>query len=216
MKRFFVLLCACLCAAAYVGWPFVTAWSIKEAVKSGNSTYLAEHFEWKPVKATLKESMADLVLGPVDASIEDKPKRKGLWASFKAYYGRTMVDSLVDRYANPTGLPTLFSYGRTVRRDLLGRVDPDDGQPLHIRITNAWKRINRAEFKSLTRFEIDMRDKFEPTRVYAGVLELKNWKWVVTELRVRQQQKPILEAKPTRNERPETAVMQFSSKALPR
>lgn len=212
MRRFGFVIFACLCAAAYVGWPFHTAWSIKEAVKSGDSAYLAHHFEWTPVKATLKESMSDMVLGPVEATLEDKPKRQGLWASFKAYYGRTMVDSLIERYANPTGLPTLFSYGRTVRRDLLGSVDPDDGQPLHVRIANAWERIDRATFITPTRFEIDMRDKFEPTRVYAGVLELKDWRWVVTELRVHQRQ-PEAGTPPADASAPATTALQFSATA---
>lgn len=216
MKRLLVVICACLCAAAYVGWPFLTAWSIKEAVKSGNSAYLAEHFEWPPVKATLKKSMTDIVLGPVDESVEDKPRRKGLWASFKDYYGRTMVESLVDRYANPTGLPTLFSYGRTVRRDLLGKNDPDEGQPLHIRIANAWSRIDRAAFITPTRFEIDMRDNFEPTRIYAGVMELKNWRWMVTELRVRQRDKPDLGNEPADPVSPETTALHFSSRTATR
>jgi len=33
-----------------------------------------------------------------------------------------------------------------------------------------------------------MRDEFEPDRVYCGVLELMDWRWKVTELRVRQHQ----------------------------
>jgi len=212
MRRFAFLIFAGLCAAAYIGWPFHTAWSIKEAVESGDSAYLAQHVEWAPVKVTLKESMSQMVLDPVEASLDNKPKRQGLWASFKTYYGRTMVDSLVDRYANPTGLPTLFNYGRTVRRDLLGKVDPDDGQPLHVRIANSWQRIDRAAFITPTRFEIEMRDKFESTRVYAGVLELKNWRWIVTELRVRQRT-PAGAEQPAERASPGTTALQQSTTA---
>lgn len=185
MRRSVFVIALALCAA-YVAWPFYTAWSIREAVKTGDSDYLAQHIEWPPVKVTLKESMTDMVLGPVDASMADKPQRKGLWHSFKTYYGRSVVNTMVDRYANPTGLPTLFSYGRTVQKNVLGKVDPDDDQPFHTRVANAWSRIERAQFINPVRFEIDMRDKFEPDRIYAGVLELKGWLWKVTELRVRQ------------------------------
>lgn len=185
MRRAILFLGVMLCTA-YVAWPFHTAWSIKEAVKSGNSDYLAQHFEWPPVKAALKESMAEMVLGPSVSPTDGKPQRKGLWESFKAHYGRNVVNTLVDRYATPSGLPTLFSYGRTVRTDILDRDDPDEGQPLPNRIANAWSRLDRAQFITPTRFEIDLRDKFEPDRVYAGVLELKDWRWKVTELRVRQ------------------------------
>ncbi len=198
MRRSAVLIGAMVCAAAYIAWPFHTAWSVREAVKAGNSAYLARTFEWKPVKVTLKESMSELVLGPINASMDGKPHRKGLWASIKSYYGRSAVNTLVERYATPTGLPTLFSYGRTVRKNVLGAKDPDEGLPLPGRIANAWSRLERAAFVSLTRFEIDMRDKFEPTRVYAGVLELKDWRWKVVELRVRQNQ-------------PETTPLRFTS-----
>ncbi|MCH9808924.1 MAG: DUF2939 domain-containing protein [Alphaproteobacteria bacterium] len=187
MRRSLVLFGVLACAA-YIVWPFHTAWSVREAVKSGNSSYLAKHFEWGPVKKTLKDSMTEMVLGPIEASLEGKPRRKGLWASFKSYYGRTAVNSIVERYANPSGLPTLFSYGRTVRTNVLGRKDPDEGLSLPARIASAWNRLDRAAFVSLTRFEIDMRDKYEPTRVYAGVMELKDWRWKVVELRVRQRQ----------------------------
>ncbi|MBU1210659.1 MAG: DUF2939 domain-containing protein [Alphaproteobacteria bacterium] len=217
MRRIALVICAgFLCAPVYLGWPFHTAWSIKEAVEAGDSGYLARHVEWTPVKVTLKESMSRMVLGPQEASLEDKQQRQGLWANFKAYYGRTMVDTLVERYANPTGLPTLFSYGRTVRRDLLGTTDPDDGQPLHVRIANAWQRIDRAAFITPTRFEIEMRDKFEPTRVYAGVLELKDWRWMVTELRVRQHQPDTPTGQPIAPPQPETTDLRFSSRIATR
>ncbi|MEQ8825119.1 MAG: DUF2939 domain-containing protein [Filomicrobium sp.] len=192
MRRavFFSLVSLLALGAAYLAFPFYTAWSIKEAVKNGNSTYLARHIEWAPVKVTLKESMAEMVLNPIDVSVANKPQRKGLWQRFKAYYGKRVVHNLVDRYATPTGLPTLFSYGRTVSTNVLGRDDPDEGKPLPTRIANAWSRIERAEFITPTRFEIDMRDKFETTRIYAGVMELKGWTWKVTELRVQQRSEP--------------------------
>ncbi len=186
MRRILSAVGLLICAAVYVAWPLHTAWSIREAIKSSDSAYLARHFEWAPVKATLKETMADLVLGPIDASLKDKPRRQGLWASLKAYYGRSMTDRLVERYATPTGLPTLFNYGRTVRVDVIGHHDPDDGLSLPERIANAWSRVERASFVSLTRFEIDMRDELEPNRLYSGVLVLKDWRWKVTELRVMQ------------------------------
>ena len=185
MRRILVAVGLLICAAVYVAWPLHTAWSIREAIKSGDSAYLARHFEWAPVKATLKESMADLVLEPIDASLEDKPQRQGLWARFKAYYGRNAVDGIVELYATPTGLPKLFSYGRTVNVDALGRQDADEGLSLTQRMADAWSQVERAAFTSPTRFEIDMRDRFEPDRLYCGVLVLKDWRWKVIELRVR-------------------------------
>ncbi len=191
MRRvFFVCLLGALFAAAYGFWPLMTAWSIKEAVKSGDSGYLARHVDWAPVKVTLKESMSEMVLGRVDASAAGNPGKRSLWQRFKNYYGKSVVENLVERYANAKDLPKLFSYGRSVRRNVLLRTDPDDGLPFHERIAAAWGRVDRAAFITPTRFEIDMRDKFEPSRVYAGVLEFQDWRWIVTELRVHQRQTP--------------------------
>lgn len=185
MRRILVAVGLLICAAVYVAWPLHTAWSIREAIKSGDSAYLARHFEWAPVKATLKASMAALVLDPIDASLEGKPQRQGLWASFKAYYGRNAVDGIVELYATPTGLPKLFSYGRADSVDAPGHQDADEGLSLTQRMANAWSQVERAEFISPTRFEIDMRDNFETDRLYCGVLVLKDWRWKVIELRVR-------------------------------
>ncbi|MET0638783.1 MAG: hypothetical protein ABWZ19_02075, partial [Hyphomicrobium sp.] len=53
------------------------------------------------------------------------------------------------------------------------------------RIDRAWARVKRAEFTSLTSFEIDMEDKYDPTRLYLGKLELFPAGWKLTELRVK-------------------------------
>lgn len=190
MRVVLVLLVGVLAGAMYVLWPFHTAWAIKEAIKSGDSAYLARHVDWPPVKASLKASMADMVLGPLDASIEVEPERKSVWQRLKENYGRSVVDSLVERYANPEGLPTLFSYGRSVRKNVLMREDPDDGLSLPQRLANAYARLERATFTSPVRLELDMRDKYQPDRIYAGVLELRDWRWVMTELRVEQSTAP--------------------------
>ena len=43
MRRFVLIGLVCVCsAAAYVAMPFYTAWSIREAIRAGNSTYLAD------------------------------------------------------------------------------------------------------------------------------------------------------------------------------
>src|SRR5260370_620910 len=52
-------------------------------------------------------------------------------------------------------------------------------------LARAWARVKRAEFTSLTSFEIDMEDKYDPTRLYLGKLELRSVGWKLTELRVK-------------------------------
>ncbi|MBS0250946.1 MAG: DUF2939 domain-containing protein, partial [Proteobacteria bacterium] len=49
-------------AVTYVGSPFVTAWSIREAVRNGDSDYLAAAIEWPSVRETLKPAIAQIAL----------------------------------------------------------------------------------------------------------------------------------------------------------
>jgi Protein of unknown function (DUF2939) len=171
-------------AIAYVGSPFVTAWGIREAVRNGNSEYLASAIEWPRVRETLKPSIARIALNLPDPD-QDPAAKQGLWARFKAYWGQGAVNSLVEKYVTPEGLPQLFTLRKTYRDYVANDDEEANSLPLSDRIARAWARVKRAEFTSLTSFEIDMEDKHDPTRVYLGKLELRPAGWKLTELRVR-------------------------------
>ena len=53
------------------------------------------------------------------------------------------------------------------------------------RMKKAWDRVKRAEFTSLTTFEIEMSDKHDESRVYLGKLHLTGSGWMLKELRIR-------------------------------
>ncbi len=183
MKALFVTFgLALLAATIYVGSPFVTAWSIREAVRNNNSDYLASAIEWGSVRETLKPSIARVALNLPDPE-QDPAASQGFWTRFKAYWGQGMVDGLVDKYVTPEGLPQLFTLRKTYRSYVSN--DDDSKLPLLERVERAWDRVKRAEFTSLTSFEIDMEDKLDPTRVYLGKLELRPAGWKLTELRVK-------------------------------
>jgi hypothetical protein len=183
MKRIAVLIAVFgFIAAIYVGSPFATAWGIREAVRNGNSDYLAAAIEWPRVRETLKPAIAQIALSlpnPDKTSAADQ----SLWSRFKAYWGQGMVDSLVDKYVTPKGLPQLFTLRKTYR----SYVANDDANKLPIteRVAQAWARVRRAEFTSLTSFEIDMEDKYDGSRLYLGRLELRPTGWKLTSLRVK-------------------------------
>lgn len=170
-------------AVAYVGSPFVTAWSIREAVRNGDSNYLATAIEWPSVRETLKPAIAQIALNLPDSANELADKQ-GYWTRFKAYWGQGVVDGLVDKYVTPEGLPKLFKLRQTYR----SYVDSEDDTsklPILDRVSRAWARVKRAEFTSFTSFEIDMEDKHDASRVYLGKLELRPTGWKLTSLRVK-------------------------------
>ncbi|WP_045835779.1 DUF2939 domain-containing protein [Hyphomicrobium sp. 99] len=173
-----------LAASIYIGSPFATAWSIREAVRNGDANYLSTAIEWPTVRETLKPSIAQIALGLPDPE-NDPAASTGLWTRFKAYLGQSAVDGLVEKYVTPEGLPQLFTL-RAKYRDLVAS-EGDEAKTLPImdRISRAWARVKRAEFTSLTSFEIDMEDKLDPTRIYLGKLELRPAGWKLTELRIK-------------------------------
>lgn len=187
-----LLTCLGICAGtAYAVSPLYTAWSIREAVKSNDQTYLEHRVVWKPVRETLKSSLVTYTLGagPNQVATADStaPRKQSWWSRIKLGYGRSVVENFVEHYATPSGLKRLFTYGQSIRRNILRRKDPEAGLNLPERIAAAWSRVRRAQFISLSRFEIHMTDRYDPKRLYAGVLEW-NWHaggWRLVELYVR-------------------------------
>jgi Protein of unknown function (DUF2939) len=186
-RSLYAILSAVLMGAAYIGTPFVTAWSIREAIQNGNSDYLEHKIEWDSVRATLRESLTQVALGqpgtdPMQTA--DASPKPGLWKRIKNSLSKSAVNNVVDNYVTPEGLPQLFSYRKTYR-DVSGETAALEAMPWHERLAGFWSRIKRAEFKSPAMFEIEMADRNDPTRHYVGLLELRGFEWKLTELRLR-------------------------------
>lgn len=168
---------------AYVGSPFYTAWSIREAVRNGDSAYLEHRIDWPGVRATLAPTISQIAFDIPDAEIAPQQK-PGIWKRFKAYIGQGAVNRAIDSYVTPEGLPQLFA-ARKAYRDYVAGQPGDSSVAVTERIKRAWARVKRAEFTSLTTFEIDMIDKTDPGRMYLGKLALDGFGWKLKELRVK-------------------------------
>jgi len=168
----------------YIASPFVSAWFIREAVRNGNSDYLARAIEWPSVRETLKPSIVRIALNLPDP--EEQPQAStGLWQRLKTTVGQGAVDRLVDTYVTPEGLPKLFTLRKTYRDYTANDADEAKTTPLLERIERAWARVKRAEFTGFTTFEIDMADKQDPARIYLGKLKLTPLGWKLAELRIK-------------------------------
>lgn len=187
----FTLGLVALCS--YVAAPFVTAWSIKEAVRNGNAAYLESRIDWPKVKASLKASMSDYALGSAAstsntaAATSAPAPRLSLWQRFKNATGRRVVASMVDNMATPAGLSRLFSYRKTFNERVRGLPDERLTLSLTERIQRTWSRVTRAEFLTPTRFAMEMRDRVVDKRRYAGILELQAGTWRLVHLEVRRE-----------------------------
>lgn len=185
LKAFVVI----LAVGVYTASPFVTAWKIREAVKTGDAAYLADKIEWAKVKETLKVSLAAAALDlPPEATSDAQPpaQKPTLWQRMKAYWGKGAVDRLVDSYANAQDLPKLFAYRQTYR-DTVGHVEePRTLANLPERMQKAWARVTRAEFTAFHRFEMEMIDKYDAARRFAAILEFTGLEWKLVSLHVHQ------------------------------
>lgn len=169
--------------AAYAASPFYTAWSIREAVRNGDSAYLEHRIDWPGVRATLAPTISQIAFDIPDAEMAPQQK-PGIWKRFKAYIGQGAVNRAIDSYVTAEGLPQLFA-ARKAYRDYVAGQPGDSSVTVTERIRRAWARVKRAEFTSLTTFEIDMIDKSDPDRMYLGKLAVDGFGWKLKELRVK-------------------------------
>jgi hypothetical protein len=111
--------------------------------------------------------------------------KPGLWRRIKARVGQRAVDKLVESYVTPDGLPQLFSYRKVYREHVSGEGDEAKTLAWHERFARFWARVKRAEFLSPTEFRIEMADRYDASRHYIGLLQLRGLEWKLTELQVR-------------------------------
>lgn len=167
----------------YIASPFATAWFIREAVRDGDAAYLTRAIDWPGVRETLKPQLSRLAFDLPDPQSQPNAKA-GLWQRFKAYWGQGTVNRAIDSYITPEGLTQLFT-ARKLYRDYVSGAPDEAKLPVLERMKKAWSRVKRAEFTSLTTFEIDMADKLDESRVYLGKLQLIGGGWILKELRIR-------------------------------
>lgn len=171
-------------AAGYVAAPFYATWSIREAMRTGDSATLARKLEWPTVRQTLRASLLEFAVGPQPAPTSASTQRPGLWQRVKIGLSRRAVDSMIDTYVNPERLPQLFTARQFYRENISGEAAADAELAWHERARRFWSRVKRAEFHSPTMFEIEIQDRNDPTRHYVGLLKLRGLSWQLTELRV--------------------------------
>lgn len=173
-----------LAIGAYIGAPFFTAWSIREAARNGDAAYLETAIDWPSVRTTLKPSLARLALNLPDPDAMPVTQEPSVWQRIKSYVGTSAVDTAIDGYMTPEGLPQLFAVRKAYRTYISG--EPEESKlPVLDRVKRAWARVKRAEFTSLTAFEVDLADKWDESRIYLGKLELTAMGWKLKELRVK-------------------------------
>lgn len=183
---------------AYAASPFLTVWSLREAIKTGDAAVLEHAIAWDSVRSTLRTSMTRVALDlPVNPGITSDLQlaaleKPGIWQRVKRYVGSTTVDKLIETYANPDGLPALFKYRQTYRSYVSSEPEPDKTLAnLPDRILKFWSRVKHVEFNSPAEFEIEVEDKSDPERRFTGLLQLRDFGWKLVELHIHTTKNPL-------------------------
>ena len=179
-----ISLLAFLLAVAYVASPFVAAWNLREAVKAGNVEFVQAKVQWDTVRASLKTSLAKHPDLFAEASMAGENVKPTLWQRIKSSFGVTMMDRFIESYVTPEGLPKLFQYRQAWRDNISGDTAELAATPRLERMKQFYDRINRAEFQSVSKVEIEMQDRKKPERRYVSTMELIGFDWKLTALRV--------------------------------
>ncbi len=177
-------LVAFVLATAYIASPFVAAWNLREAVKAGNVEAVQGRVQWDSVRASLKSSLAKHPELFAEATTAGENVKPTLWQRIKSSFGVTMVDRFIESYVTPEGLPKLFQYRQAWRENVSGDAATLAATPKLERMKDFYDRIKRAEFQSLRRVEIEVQDRKNPERRYVSTMELIDYGWKLTALRV--------------------------------
>lgn len=187
-------------AGVYGAMPFVAAWHIREAVRTGDSATLAHKVDWHSVRQSLKSSLTETREALVElADIAGQP-RPGLWQRLKVAALPYLTDPLIDRYVSADAAPRLYEWRQTWRnrvRPALGRGEPPTtfagtwlGGTSLDRSLSLVRRIDRARFVSTDRLEIELADRYVANRHWFAALERRGLDWKLTEMKVRTSSQP--------------------------
>ena len=123
----FSIFCALAAPAAYIAMPFWTAWSIREAIKTGDSDYLARKIDFEGVRETLRPSLAQVAFDMPDPSASEPAPKPGLWKRIKDYWGQGAINRLAVNDLNSARLRRAQNFVKRSRNDggaALGSTDP--------------------------------------------------------------------------------------------
>lgn len=197
-----VLFTLVVAAGLYAAMPFVSAWQIREAVRTGDTATLARKVDWPSVRNSLKSSLGEARQALSElADVAGQP-RPSLWQRLKVAALPYLTDPLIDRYVSAEGAPRLYEWRQTWRsrvRPALGRGEPPTllsdtwigGTALDRGLSLA-RRVDRAHFVSPSRLEIELADRYVETRRWFAALERRGVDWQLTEMKVLAVAQPAL------------------------
>ena len=170
-------------AIAYLASPFLAAWTLRHAIKTGDTKTIEQKVVWHSVRESLRASIVKHQQLLPEATEMGAKVEPTVWQRVRSTFGTSMLDRFIETYVTPEGLPKLFQYKKVWAVNVKGEED-EEKLAVADRIRRFYGRIVRAEFQSPTRVEIEVMDKNTPDRRYVSVMELHGFEWKLASLRV--------------------------------
>jgi hypothetical protein len=193
-------------AVMFLASPFLAAWDLRQAMKTGDTATLERRVDWPSVRASLHKSY-----GPTQQMLSEITEaggapKPGFWQRVVSATVPMLSGTAIDYYVTPTGVPQLFSWRETWRqkvRPAIGLSEPPmvlagtafEGTSVD-KVLSMLKRVDRAAFTSPMRLELELRDRYTETRSYRAVMELRGLTWTLTEVYVLSVEPPKPQAQP--------------------
>lgn len=199
MRRLAAIVLVALAVGGYLLSPFLSAYQIRRAIKTGDTALLENLVEWPAVRDSLKLSLAEIDRLKAEASNRHGIPSPSLWSRIKAAATAGMADRMIDQYVTAGGVIQMHQ-ARTTLRSVTGTgmpagataiagdaLDPsadDTTESAVTRFARFWSRIKRAEFKSPGLIELEIADRKVAERRYVGTMEFRGLGWKLTKLEI--------------------------------
>lgn len=154
--------------ALFAASPLIAAYKLHEAITKGDVAAIEASVDFRSVRYSLKSSISQVMI----ADAEARRAQLGFIRRVGYKIGDAFAPYLVDRYIAKQVTPNGFiDY---VRSPL----------PAGARKRSMLQNIERARYTGFARFEIDVKDRADPTRRYRAVFTRTGLAWRLTEVNV--------------------------------
>ncbi|KAB2848991.1 MAG: DUF2939 domain-containing protein [Hyphomicrobiaceae bacterium] len=169
----------------YLAWPVKDALALRAAIRAGDSATIDRLVRW----GSLRDSLKDELTGELNRALRERGERKGkertLSEAVARRFGPSVVDTLIERYVTPKGLPQLVVY-RDRLKDLIesrreAKEDPGEETQQKALPTTS---VSWAFFTSPRRFEISFANRKYPGRRMIAGFELDGFTWKLSDARI--------------------------------
>jgi Protein of unknown function (DUF2939) len=165
-----------LMVAGFAALPYFNAYSLAEALKSGDRDTLESRVDWPIVRQKLKEElaakMAATAFGSGEKTDRDASSGEALGKGIAGLLGPAMINNMVDSYVTPAGLAALVKNKKSDEdtSNAASKINPS----LLQNVTNS---VTWAFFESPTTFVVHLQppDKPEVIKLKFGFYGT-NWK----------------------------------------